>query len=207
MTMSSVWRSTCLSLALLASLIVCGSKRPAAQTQPSREESRAALQSEIDELRNRVDSLDEGLARQVESLSARADLPWKIEVDATAAGPYQQVFTSAGWFLLSVHDARPYLNGFRVSLDIGNPSFVTYDGVKLKVSWGAKSEKDLTTFEVFERLSEGLPPIRKDKEIDLTNVLDPGKWNRVTVDLLPSTVEELKYLGISIEPNTISLNR
>ena len=49
---------------------------------------------------------------------------------------YQRLDTDNGLFLISVQEATPYLNGYKVRLHIGNPSYATYSGFTAKAKWG-----------------------------------------------------------------------
>ncbi|MGB9242641.1 MAG: hypothetical protein WCC03_04755 [Candidatus Acidiferrales bacterium] len=47
----------------------------------------------------------------------------------------------------------------------------------------------------------------KSKDTDITQALEPGAWNRVTLILSPASGEQIGYLMISIETNVVSLRR
>src|SRR5689334_16541012 len=57
------------------------------------------------------------------------------EFDPTEPGPYQYIYSESGMFIVSLEDVVPYLDGQRVTLDIGNPMYAKYTGFKLHVSW------------------------------------------------------------------------
>jgi hypothetical protein len=89
-----------------------------------------------------------------------------------------------------VQDASPYLDGYRVTLHIGNPSFASYDGFELTVKWNSKydwSNFDTSTFDTWQK-SE------RNKELSFTNSLVLGKWN--AVELIYLTVHDRAATGL-----------
>ena len=49
---------------------------------------------------------------------------------------FQRLDTELGPFLVSVEGIIPYLNGHKLSLNIGNPSMSEFNGFTLKAKWG-----------------------------------------------------------------------
>jgi hypothetical protein len=100
-----------------------------------------------------------------------------------------------------VQDASPYLDGYRVTLHIGNPSFASYDGFELTVKWNSKydwSNFDTSTFDTWQK-SE------RNKELSFTNSLVLGKWNAVELILPSTTAQQLGYFMISMKTPVVSL--
>ncbi len=146
----------------------------------------AQLEKELRDLRLRVSEL--------ETMTVRGTY---AELD-TSKETYQQVKSNNATFLMTFVKAEPYLNGYKVTLSIGNITTATFNGFDLKLKWGAKepeySDKWIDWW-------HGL----KTKEQHFTDDLVPGRWNRVEVALLPASADELGFLQVSIETNALTL--
>jgi len=108
-----------------------------------------------------------------------------------------RINSSSGYFLVSLQNVEPYLDGVKVHINIGNPVFATYNGFKLKVIWGEKL--DLTDDQ--DRWRSSL----KEKEISFTETLRPGCWNKVNFVLSPIEPKNFGYMELSIQTDNISL--
>jgi len=81
-------------------------------------------------LRQDLDTLSERmrtLRRQVLQLQLGASRYESPSLVATEKG-YSRIDTTSGFFLVSVKDVKPYLDGYGVILLIGNPTTARYDG-------------------------------------------------------------------------------
>lgn len=104
---------------------------------------------------------------------------------------FSTVRTSLGTFLISVQDVSPFANGLKVKMHIGNPQAMTYPGIKIKASWTNASSKS------------GAPI---EKEIDWSQSLLPGAWNRVEMVLSPADPKDIENVKISIVPSRVQLH-
>lgn len=148
---------------------------------------------------------------------------------------YQVIETSSGTFLISIKEIKPYLSGYKIVFTIGNPSLATYENAKLKVSWNrsykswkedkeyasklAEYEKSFKEYltklknkEANAKIPEALKrptwfEERKDKEFTLLNPIAPGAWNSFEVHITPATLEQLEYVEVSLNTNTIKLTK
>lgn len=187
------------------------------------------LQAEINKLRDQIDAIQSrNEISQLASLTTKIhDLETKMEdrhakqvnldtwitnklfeldsfdsafLDLTTKG-FQRVDTSTGYFLISVSDAQPYLDGYKIRLNVGNPSFATYHGAKFNITWGKKwdpkSKSDYDTW------STGL----KSKEIAIVEDLAPGSWNPVEIILSPAKNDELGYINLKVKVDKLSLRQ
>jgi hypothetical protein len=122
-----------------------------------------------------------------------------IVLDVGSLNTYQKLNIPTGFFLISIIDTKPYLDGYKVYLNIGNPFFITYGDIKCKVKWGIKNENFKR-----EKYIEWWQSLRK-KEISFTQEIKPGSWNKVELILVPAKPEELGYIKLDIETDYISL--
>lgn len=115
---------------------------------------------------------------------------------------YSRIDTTNGTFLVSIQNVTPYLDGFKVTCNFGNPSAATYNGFKLKAKWGPRFDREVkganyTTWQSSLR----------EKEISLTNQLRAGAWNPVSFVVSPAKADEFGVLELSMETNSISLTK
>ena len=122
--------------------------------------------------------------------------------DPAADKSFSRIDSTTGTFLVAVENATPYVDGFKVTCDFGNPSSATYHGFKLKVKWGPRFDSKTNgtkSKEWFDTLQE--------KELTMTETLRGGSWNPVTFVVSPAKADQFGYLEISIETRQISLGR
>jgi hypothetical protein len=104
---------------------------------------------------------------------------------------FVRLLTDVGTLFVSCEDATPHLGGFRLKLSVGNPWAVTYKGLNVKLTWSDK---------LFD------PPDKVHRSsFSLTRDFPPGTWTSTQVVIAPASVDQLRTLTISIEPNQVSL--
>jgi hypothetical protein len=177
---------------------------------PSHQQAEQTYQKQIEQLENQIVTLrervkaSESAASNLETRVLKLELAQSnhesIEVDLTSR-QYQRLDTETGTFLISVEDVSPYLDGYRVTLSIGNPSYATYKGFDLHAKWSGAYDWTKYSEASFKQWEASI----REKSDSFPDSLDPGKWNKVDL-LLPSTpASQLGYLQLSMVTNTISL--
>jgi hypothetical protein len=128
-----------------------------------------------------------------------------ISLDASHPGTYEDVATTAGHFLLSLETVEPYLDGFKVTLDIGNTSAAEYNGFKLNVQWaGTLPDYDDPTFA--KKADEWVKRTKTQTgDFPFLNALPPAAWTRVQLTLSPATPDDVKNIEIKMFVNSVSL--
>ena len=143
----------------------------------------------------RLKKVEDRVAELERKDSAAFDRIWNLEIkappiaesaifDATKSEGYICVNSNVGIFLITLNAVEPYLDGYKVKINLGNPSYITYDGAKLNVIWGKH-------FRI--------------KEINLVKELKAGYWNPVEFIISPAKTEDTKYIEISISVSQLSL--
>ena len=132
-------------------------------------DANAKLEQRIAALEAKTDQLN----RQVLRLQMSQNPYESVWIDVSSPGGYQRVDTTAGFFLIALRDAKPYLDGYKLLLNIGNPSSVTYSGFAMHAHWGVQQEKDFS----------------------FTQDLRPASWNKVELVIAPAKAEDLKCCG------------
>jgi len=124
--------------------------------------------------------------------------------DPTRLSIFQRIQTQNGTFLLSIESVEPYLDGVRVSMDIGNPSAANYDGFSLKAKWGGREPEFGLTPEALKAWNSWHQSLRSG-EFSFTNTLSTATWNRVSFILSPAPPTQFGYLELSMFTKTVSL--
>jgi hypothetical protein len=124
-----------------------------------------------------------------------------ISLDLTQKA-YQRLDTDNGFFLVSVEEAVPYLNGYKIHLSIGNPSYATYKNYTLKVRWSKAYDWGKYTQTSYDEWNKRI----QEKEISFPDSLEAGAWNGVDLILAPVNADQLEYLMLSMSTSTVSLH-
>jgi hypothetical protein len=101
-------------------------------------------------------------------------------------------------------NVQPYLDRYKVTLKIGNPLSATYDGSKATARWGAKppeAPKSASEWDAVLNWEKSL----KTRQFSFTNKLLPGWWNEVEIVLPQTAPNEMRYLSVSLDMDTLSL--
>ena len=159
----------------------------------SHDESAKKLQATVTALQSRVDSLQSRIVDLEKSVGTlRSDTfvlryQYQTAMLNTSEKGYSRLDTNEGTFLISLSNVEPYADGYRLKLDIGNPSTATFTGFIIHASWGK-------TYGEYE------------KDFNYTEKLFPGSWNKVYLTLTPAQKEDLANIQISLSTNTVFLN-
>jgi hypothetical protein len=166
-------------------------------------------------LETKVASLEGRVAREAEnSVQLQKDLvalEWKVEsaddseavLDPTDQG-YAFVRTRAGSLLVAVDNMTPYGDGQKLTLRIGNPMAITFNGFTVQVKYGRRFPKTTDSAKWQEEYKARQDSMR-EKEMKLTDTLRPGTWNKVTMILAPASPAEVGYLSIRIAVDNVGL--
>jgi TolA-binding protein len=162
----------------------------------------AALEQQLSDLNAKFKKLDATVSVQGATLTLKQNKHSEIHIDPSDHN-YQRLDFDSGLFLVSLKDIQPYLNGYKVALEIGNPSGATYRGAKFKCTWSKPYNWEQFSDASYQAWLASV----HSTVIDVTTVLEPVTWNQVELTLIPATVEELSNLSLSIDTNTLSLRR
>jgi hypothetical protein len=129
-----------------------------------------------------------------------------IDVDSKNFGAAK---SDEGTFLISCQGVEPYLEGYKVHLQIGNPTMLVVNNPKLTVEWGSAFEKSAKT-----DLDNGVKETDwfadwkksfRQTTTTLNESLKPGYWNDVEVIVSPAKADELAHFKVSIQTDSVSL--
>ena len=108
---------------------------------------------------------------------------------------FQRVDSQLQTFYVSVQDVKPYGDGQRIVLHIGNPSSASFNNIGFKIKWASRppelSEKNwIIKFREWGKT-------KKEKEVTITESLNAGSWSRTVVTIAPAKAEQFGWLEIS----------
>jgi hypothetical protein len=177
----------CLALLVCVSVPVFGQTKAPAQTNAASgvaqmQKQVGSLESEVKNLQVKLSTLESKLTFDEYMLGTKQVQHDHITLNL-AERTYQRLDTDNGFFLISVREATPYLNGYKIRLHIGNPSFATYAGFTVKTKWGKVYDWATYSEASFNQWQKSF----QEKEVSFPDALDAGAWNNVEVILAAVT--------------------
>jgi hypothetical protein len=115
----------------------------------------------------------------------------QFEIDAINSRPafvsseekaYGTASTQFGSFPVVIKNVVPYLDGYKVTIAIGNITTATFVGCKFSVGWGMHT-----------------------KQFDVTNAFYPGRYTNVQISLTPAKPEDVKIINVGLVFDKIQL--
>lgn len=190
-------RRTVLILTFLFVLVplgcsAAGSKNP--ETRPTQK----TVDQQIEDLKRQLSELNiKVLTSEIENKRFK-----NVTLDPSVKG-YGRVDTSAGFFLVSLEDAVPYVDGYKITINVGNPSTATYSGIKVDLKHGKRFDiKDISKDpKLYDQWKKGL----KERTFNISKELKPGTWNKVDLVVAPAKGEDIAYLEMSLETDSVKL--
>jgi hypothetical protein len=124
--------------------------------------------------------------------------PW-ADIDFTKPG-FQVIDTTMGPLQIAASNAVPYLDGYRLTIEICNPLSVRFGHFKLRINThsvaGIYNGSFMTNWEAYNASG-------KIVELDRTENLTSGYWTLITFDIAPMTSVELHSLRVGVILNEI----
>ncbi len=151
-------------------------------------------------MRERVAELREASVAQQFRLDGRR----KVTLNPTEKS-YQRLLTDNGDLLVMFDGMEPYLDGFRVTLQIGNPSAMDYNGFEATAVWGPPQSDFFGTNAPSADAYNKWESAQRTNTVKLTDKLLSGNWNYVRIIVAPAKPEELRNLALSIKTSQVSL--
>jgi hypothetical protein len=157
---------------------VCAATFNLALTSCSNSQPTAYDSGRLDRIENRLNNVEVKQIEQGMKLNS-----WALLEPGNKG--FQAIQTEAGSIAVSFQNIRPYGNGSRVELDVGNLTSANISDITADVSWGTADEKGYKDKELGKRekyLMEGGFPA--------------GNWRRYTLDIPAVAPEKLGYIAI-----------
>lgn len=160
------------------------------------------LTASIAKLEERLKKAETANLRLSFRVSALEDRNRTVSLDPATPRQYQRLDNDEAFFVVSLEDATPYLDGYKVIIRIGNLMSARYSGFSLQGTWGPRYDWDKYTDESYKKWEAQ----KQSKEFSFTNALLPGTWNRVELTLPSTAATQLGFLEISIKTDTVWMN-
>ncbi len=176
------------------------SQDPTAELAAVRDEIRG-LRAQLAELQERLKRTEASAFRLQWGLSDLQNRNLSVSLDPAAPKKYQRLDSSSGFFLASLQNVEPYLDGFRITLNIGNLTSARYDGFKLSATWGPRYDWDKFTPETYKKWESQ----KQSKDFSYTDSLMPGTWNKADLILPTTTPSQVGFIQVSIDTDIVSL--
>lgn len=177
------------------------------QERPAQTAALNKAQAEIKALQARVKTLASAEKTDAEKLldmriqgNMRRAMYTDVDFDP-ADRAFERVDASYGLgsFAIAIRNVAPYADGVRITLNIGNPSMATYDGLKLKLRYGERLQKGDY---------RGFFNSQKTRQVSIPSEILPGRWNSVHVILPQISPQKFGFFEIiRLATNKISFYR
>ena len=125
-------------------------------------------------------------------------------LDPANPGPFTAVENDTGLFFVSLKEVQQYLSGVKVTFHLGNPMNCSFTGASLEVTFGEALDKNRVSEDGY---IEAHKKRLQKKIVKITDTLEAGRWNPVTVYLAPIAPSELGTLEVKIETSSLELLR
>lgn len=173
---------------------------------PQIEKDLNSTKEELIKMKQEIDNIKKGMGnlwKKVYGLEDVSNKYKKVTLDPVTKA-FQRIDTTSGFFLISLQDLKPYGNGYKLILHIGNPSTANYKGFKIKIRWAKNFDfSEMKDWSEYESWNESI----KEKEVSFTDILYPACWNRVELIVSPAKSDEIGFLELSMETDLVSLIR
>lgn len=186
--------------------------RLTAQTAPHRDAFNAtgtkgavpsigALQEKIAALEKEVNELKTTTSVNSFLVSQKTESHTSVLLDPSNH-TFQMLDGSVSTFLVLVQDVSPYLNGYRVTLNVGNPEDAAFSNVTFTIRWAKAYDYKHYSVDSYEKWRKSI----NEKEVTLTTNLLAGSWNTVTMDLVPCNADQIGYMELSMKTPSVVLH-
>ncbi len=163
------------------------------------QQDNSALEAKVTKLGTQLTSLETELQKLKVDVLILKQPKNSVSIDI-GSKEYQLVETNVGPLLVALRDVKPYLNGQKLTIALGNPWFTSYSGAEFKLTWAKTLEFGKPDFDY-----EEWKKTKQEKTVKITNTLSSGSWNPVEIVLTPATPDQLGYLNLEINLDQLSL--
>jgi hypothetical protein len=120
-------------------------------------------------------------------------------IETSSPNSFSVVDSTVGPILVALKSVEPYLTGYRVTLQLGNPHAVKIIGYTYDVWWSDRTIGDpgADTPDWYKN--------RKHRQLRGTVPLEPGSWRTTTIIFPETAAKDLKYIEVSININGVDM--
>lgn len=115
-------------------------------------------------------------------------------IDCNTAN-YVQTLPTDGYlpFLVNCEKIEPYLEGFKITVNLGNPHSVRFTHVTGVIGHGEKS------WDAWDK--------KNQVPLNATGEIAPSSWNHIQVTINPVAAKDVRSIWLEFSPDTASLAR
>lgn len=167
------------------------------------------LQGMESSLQNNFNKFQDGVRSGLESYSRDLQINVNDQIrafdDSTAvldivSKSYQKIDTNSGYFLIAIRKIEPVTGGYRLTVNIGNPNYASYSGVKLDMRWGKRYEPSpALSYEQWRQTLIG-------SQYSYNAKLNPGTWIEFSIDVPADSTAQLGYIECGMDVQNVELN-
>ena len=149
---------------------------------------------EASEAKKAIDDLE--LRVRVIELNNSDEFHGWATLDPAGGKSYQVAETNIAPVLVSFTSASPIADGSEVRLQVGNLSTARFGGAELTLRYNKRMPQD-------EELRANWFKAQRETSAKIPESLVPGTWNAISVSLPGIKPDELGYLSIKVELDTV----
>lgn len=184
-------------------LLLCGQNPRPSPPKPVVSDSDreiSKLKATVETMQAKIRSLDAVLS--LVSKRTLSIVGNTLNLDPASLKSYEPIQVGNGFILLaSIEDVEPYVDGVRVTLELGNPQSVAFNGCEIKSRYGPRydfqkyNEKSYTKWQAAVQA----------KSETFVAVLRSGVWNVISLALPNIKPSEFGYFEVEIKTSSVSL--
>ena len=155
------------------------SPRPLRRLRAVPYKNKSTIEQRLRLLEIKVESLENRVANRFATLDCNS-------------GKYDEFLFGNGTliFFAACTNIEPYLEGHRITLNIGNPHSFNFSNVKGTLNYGTN---------IWEAFAG-----EKKVEVSVNETIRGGSWNTINIIINPSKVEDMRYMHLQLEATTAS---
>jgi hypothetical protein len=191
---------------LLLPMTLAGQPKPAPAVAPAATVGRelAELRREVSQLRKEVEKYDSWFkGRDMIARDYREKVDSVMRESVTldpSETSYGIISIPSGTFFIALDKVEPFLDGYRITLKLGNPYVVLFKDIKLKVEWNKRIPSNPSSYEAWVRET-------RTQEFSDTTDLGVGQWTRFSLVLAATKPDQLGYLNVKLSIGAVSMGR
>ena len=160
------------------------------------------FEAKVAELETKVTELEWDLF----STKLQAEKFSSANFDPAEGKGYQRLDTSSGTLLVALSDVRPYLDGVKVKLMLGNIQNASYSGFEISSEYSRRYPKYIKDQpEQNKKNREEYESSKRKKEEKFTQLLKAGAWNTVEITLPDIKPSEFGKIELKVKMPIVQL--
>ena len=182
---------------ILLAICLSACTPPSSPSAPPAEPKADALTERVATLEKKLEGIQKTASQSAVEIYQLQNRYQDAELDPSDP-KFQRIDTDVGSFAVSVADITSFGDGVKLKIKLGNLSSADISGVTLHLTYGPRRDAEA---------SMAWANKLKGKDADLTESLQAGSWNPVSIVLPGIDPKEFGYLSVSMGAKTIALRK